>query len=134
MRTHIFLASFITFILISSCGNYGSSSTTNVAMTSQDLFVPEAITVIPGQVLQWTNADTVVHTVIADPQTTAGGPDSDILYPDGIPAGGAYMWVVPSTAISGTTWFYHCRLHGTPGNGSSVGSGMAGVITIAAGY
>ncbi|MEI6080317.1 MAG: hypothetical protein WCQ53_06760 [bacterium] len=121
-------------VIIYCCGNASNSSAVAVSMTNQNLFIPSDILVIPGQVVQWTNMDTVAHTVVADPGTTVGGPDSDLTHPNGIMAGGIYTWPVPSTATTGMIWYYHDRLNGTAGSGTSLGGGMAGIITVAAGF
>ncbi|MBI3986796.1 MAG: hypothetical protein HY343_07750, partial [Lentisphaerae bacterium] len=95
------------------------------------VFNPVAVTVSPGQTVQWTNQDILPHTVTADPgNPVSGGPDSDTPFPDGFTAGQTYSWTVPTNAVSGTQWFYHCRFHGSAGNGSNLGSGMAGMITV----
>jgi len=106
-----------------------SEASTVVTMTNQDRFSPRELSVFPGTIVKWTNADTDPHTVTADSKNTpSSGPSSDSSFPNGLPSGQSYSWTVPSNAIVGTTWFYHCRFHGQSGNGQTLGSGMTGSI------
>jgi plastocyanin len=101
-----------------------------VLMTSFQ-YMPREITVPAGSQITWTNEDPIEHTVTADPANpTPGGPNSDTDFPNGIPAGQSWTWQVPATAAPGTKWFYHCRFHGLPGDGTTFGAGMSGSVTI----
>ena len=114
---------------LTGCG--GGTSSVLISITALDTFDPQIISVNSGSTVRWTNNDTEVHTVTTDANNTAtGGPDSDSVYPDGIPAGSSYEWTTPAGMAAGTNWYYHCRFHGTAGDGSSLGTGMAGVITV----
>jgi plastocyanin len=111
-----------------------SATVTAVDMTQQNQFSPREISVEAGSTVQWTNSDTIMaHTATADPaDPVSGGPNSDILFPNGLRMGQTYSWTVPASAVPGTTWFYYCRFHGSPGNGQSLGAGMTGSITVKA--
>lgn len=112
----------------------GTAKATVVDMTALNQFLPREIRVEAGTTVQWANSDNIMpHTVTDDPANPiSGGPNSDIEYPFGIPPGLVYSWTVPDTAVPGTTWYYHCRFHGSPGNGQSLGVGMTGLITVKA--
>jgi plastocyanin len=104
------------------------STTLDVSMSPGHIFVPVGPSAHPGDMIVWTNDDVDNHTVTSDPlNAVAGGPDSDTVYPNGLQTNNKFYWIVPS-APAGTTWYYHCRFHGGAGNGSSVGTGMAGWI------
>ncbi|MBM3501352.1 MAG: hypothetical protein FJX74_22085 [Armatimonadetes bacterium] len=93
-------------------------------------FSPRTITVPRGSTVKWVNKESFMHTVTRDPlNPVAGGPNSDATFPSGMALNDSYSWTVPSVA-SGTTFFYHCRFHATPGNGSSLGAGMTGSVTV----
>jgi hypothetical protein len=98
-------------------------------MTDTHLFSPQSITAPAGSVIVWNNVSAnMLHTVtpdIANPNM-----NSYSLYPSAIPSGLSFAWTVPATAKSGTAFYYHCLYHGTPGNGTSLGGGMAGVIIV----
>jgi plastocyanin len=88
-------------------------------------FAPADTTVAAGSSVEFTNLDQgVQHSVTKDVQVQPG-PDMPLLNP-----GASYVFQVPPTAASGTTFFYHCRFHGTPGDGTTLGAGMAGVIRV----
>ncbi|MBW3624440.1 MAG: hypothetical protein KY468_13625 [Armatimonadetes bacterium] len=109
----------------------GSPSAVAVNITENPyLFKPAAWTVEPGTVITWNHLTDVPHTVISDPGTPPGGPNSDGQFPEGLKKGDAYSWTVPDDAKPGTTWFYHCRFHGKPGDGKSLGTGMVGTIQV----
>jgi plastocyanin len=103
-----------------------------VNMTS-NAFAPREIRAMPGDTITWTNSDQVPHTVTVDPgNPVAGGPDSDTDQPDGINPGQSWTWKVPENATAGTTLYYHCRFHGQPVDGKTMGTGMAGAIVVVA--
>lgn len=127
------LAASVTTLGLLGCVNpVGLPPNTQVVtMTSQDQYQPRDIQVSPGQLVVWNNADSDLHTVTSDPlDPVAGGPNSATVYPNGMPSGTTYHWTVPTNAASGTVWYYHCQFHGQAGNGTSLGSGMAGSITV----
>jgi plastocyanin len=99
-----------------------------VTMTGQDAFAPKNVKVRAGETVTWQNRDEDNHTVESD--TGVAGLDSDAAYPNGVAPGNKFRWTVPGNATSGTVYFYHCRFHGTAGNGSSYGTGMVGSITV----
>ena len=123
-------------ILASGCagstpGTGPGPTTVDVSATSGSVFSPSTVTVSPGDTVRWTNQASTPHTVTSDAANpTAGGPGSDGQYSGGIPQGQTYSWTVPASAASGTHWYYHCRFHGSPGNGSGQGTGMAGTIAV----
>lgn len=98
-----------------------------VLMVSDNTYDPQTISVSAGNVVQWVNKDDKPHTVTAD---TGNGPNSDAKFPDGIPAGKSYTWKVPADAASGTTYYYHSRFEGQPGDGIMLGQGLAGSVVV----
>ena len=130
----MFLAALIAF---TGCDDDGVSATVNntftVSMTDIDTFSPAAIAVRPGARIIWINNDGEAHTATTDPlNLAAGGPDSDVVYSNGVPPNATYTFIVPGDTPIGTVWFYHCRFHGVPGDGFGVGAGMAGSIRVVA--
>lgn len=94
-------------------------------------FQPQKLTVSAGTMVKWVNTGGAPHTVTADMgNAVSGGPDSSTKFPNGITAGESYTWTVPANAKSGAKWYYHCTYHGSEGNGSSLGTGMSGVIIV----
>jgi plastocyanin len=94
-------------------------------------YSPGEITVSPGSAIVWVNNSSAPHTVTADPQNVVpGGPDSSADFPSNVPPGSSWTWHVPQNAAPGTVWYYHCVLHGRSGDGKSIGTGMAGSITV----
>ena len=95
-------------------------------------FVPKHLVVQPGTVITWTNNAGSPRTIVADQQDIATGwhLSSDTLYPDGIPAGSTWVWIVPADIEMGTQIYYHCRLQGQPGDGAHFGTGLVGLIEI----
>jgi plastocyanin len=115
---------------ISASSSGAEAVTLTVSMVSFQ-YIPREITVPAGTTVTWVNDDPVEHTVTADATNpTPGGPSSDTDFPNGISQGQSWSWQVPLTAANGTRWFYHCRFHGLPGDGTSLGAGMTGSITI----
>ncbi len=101
-----------------------------VSMMPDKTFDPQTVTAVPGQRVTWTNKDTVTHSVIPDTGHVKGGPDSHIKHRRGIKPGQSYHWNVPDNATSGTTYYYHDKDYGKPGDGMTLGSGMAGSVTV----
>jgi plastocyanin len=107
-------------------------SATIVSVVIQSMtYTPREAAVGRGDIVVWTNSDIYQHTVTADAHNAVlGGPNSDAKYPDGFTAGQTYAWTVPADAVPGTTWYYHCRFHGQPGDGKRLGDDMSGSITV----
>jgi plastocyanin len=132
----LFFVLLTTCCLVSAIGCGGGGGGANparvdVMATSTDTFSPRDIVVDRNTRVVWTNVDTDPHTVIVDPlDPVAGGPNSDVTLAATIAPQGTFTWIVPSNAASGTIWYYHCRLHGTAGNGHNFGAGMVGVIVV----
>jgi len=91
-------------------------------------YSPQTANVPKGCTVRWTNTDFMGHTVTTD--VTGSGPNSDTQFPSGIGNNQQYTFQVPANAVSGTKFFYHCRFHGIKGNGTSLGSGMVGVVVV----
>ncbi len=132
----ILIALFSTLVaacLIAGCGGSGGNSGNNggnavtVLATSQHTFNPTQAFAGAGQSVVFRNADFTNHTITAD---SNGGPNSDGQFPNGLGSNDSYTFVVPAGAVAGTHFFYHCRFHGNAGNGTSLGTGMAGEITV----
>lgn len=121
----------LTVIALSGCGGSGSDAflTLNVSLTSIHTYSPAAIVAVPNQSIVFKNNDASVHTVTRDGDE-GPGPFSDQLFPDGMAPGETYTFVIPAEAASGTTYYFHCRFHGQSGDGSHIGTGMAGQITV----
>lgn len=103
----------------------------DIFMTPADVFNPVTVMVKRGEWIEWTNTDTDDHSAIVDPlNPIAGGPDSDIQFPNGVQPGQRFRWRVPEDAVVGDHWFYHCRFHGAAGDGSHLGPGMTGEIIV----
>lgn len=101
-----------------------------ISITPNYSYSPQRATVAAGTTVTWTNNPngSMVHTVTPDLPTA--GMDSGTKYPSGIPLGASFSWTVPANAKSGTAYYYHCAYHGVPGNGTSLGTGMVGVIIV----
>ncbi|MBX7135658.1 MAG: hypothetical protein K1X67_23570 [Fimbriimonadaceae bacterium] len=116
------------FALI-GCGGGGQKLIgTNIIMEPGNTFGPETVEVDADSDVSWTNVDGAPHTVQSDVANM--GPDSDGTFANGLNAGQTYVWRVPASAASGTRYYYHCRFHGTAGNGASLGTGMVGVLIV----
>ena len=111
-----------------SSNSGGGSAATVVLMTGSHSFNPTNVTVAAGSTVQWQNSDTARHTVASD--TGVPNLNSDPAYAAGLPGGAAFNWTVPAGATSGTVFYYHCEFHGSAGDGSHLGTGMAGSITV----
>jgi len=100
-----------------------------VSMTASMTFSPKSLSVPAGATVIWSNDDHLMgHSVKPDLAIT--GMDSDVQYPNTIPMGKTFSWTVPASATPGTVYYYHCKLHGSPGNGKAYGTGMVGVIVV----
>jgi plastocyanin len=124
----------MVFVAATGCNGGGGGANparVDVMATSLDTFDPRDIVVDKGTLVVWTNVDTDNHTVIVDPlDPVGGGPNSDLTMPAGIVPQGTFSWRVPDNAVSGTIWYYHCRIHGTAGTGHNYGNGMVGVMIV----
>ena len=109
-----------------------SSTAEQVEIKIGGEFLPKTMQVRPGTIVSWVNNAGDARTVVADSPTMARDMrlTSDILYPDGIPNGESWVWLVPQDVEYGTIIYYHCRLHGQPGDGKSVGTGLAGMLVV----
>jgi plastocyanin len=97
-------------------------------MTGAHTFSPVNVTVPAGSVVQWQNTDTSRHTVASD--TNLAGFNSDPQFPTGLQGGATFNFTIPAGTPSGTILYYHCEFHGAAGNGTSLGAGMAGTVTV----
>jgi plastocyanin len=95
---------------------------------SSSAFAPKTVNANAGATIRWKNSDFFAHTVTTDVSGT--GPNSDVQFPNGFPQNQTYSFVIPANAVSGTKFFYHCRFHGSGGNGTTFGTGMSGVIIV----
>lgn len=113
-------------------GGTGTTTTgggTTIPVTMENMvYSPQVVTAHAGDVIQWTNKESLPHTVTSD--SGQSGLDSSGQFPNGIPTDGVFQWQVPENAMIGTNYFYHCEFHGAAGDGSSLGIGMAGEITV----
>lgn len=99
------------------------------------LFTPRALTIsrppaFPttlATTVCWFNADSIPHSVTSD---QPGGPNSDTQYPTGIPPGKYFYYTVDPTLPAGTYIYYHCRFKGAAGDGTHIGTGMAGNLVV----
>lgn len=128
MKRLLTLLAISTLLAIAGCGGGGQKLIgTNIFMEPGSTFGPESVQVDADSDVSWTNTDGSAHTVESDDAT---GPDSDASFANGLSGGQTYVWRVPASAPSGTRYYYHCRFHGTAGNGSSLGTGMVGVLIV----
>jgi len=94
-------------------------------------FEPRKVAAPPGATVTWLNKGKKPHTVSADSDNSvAAGPDSAVRFPNGLQPGDSFSWTVPADAVKGTIWYYHCAFHGAEGDGSALGTGMSGAITV----
>ena len=130
----LFVCAILLFGLAGCDGDKGPTpnpAEVYVDATSADEFSPKEILVDKGTIVTWTNTDADPHTVLADHLNPIGmGPNSDASLPNGIEPGKKFAWIVPEGVASGTKWYYHCRFHGSAGDGHSYGAGMAGLIVV----
>jgi plastocyanin len=102
-----------------------------IDITNSFSFDPQTANVDAGTTVTWHNIGSFKHTVTVDAlNVDPGGPNSDIEFPTGLSSGDTYSFQVPEDATSGTQWFYRCRFHGTAGDGTSMGTGMVGVVIV----
>jgi outer membrane protein assembly factor BamB len=94
--------------------------------------LPKHLKVLPGTILRWTNKSGGTRTLVADTQEFADEYrfNADLQYPDGLHDGDEWVWIVPAELEVGTKIYYHCRLHGKPGDGTDYGTGLVGMIEV----
>jgi plastocyanin len=98
----------------------GSAQTVTM---KDDVFQPKNKSIQVGQSVTWINSGSKKHTATSDVTT---GPDA---FDTGdISPGGQKSQTFNSPGI----YFYHCTHHGSAGNGTTIGTGMAGSITVTA--
>jgi plastocyanin len=107
--------------------NGGGGATVNVSITG-GMFSPQTVNAHAGDTVVWTNVEVTPHTVTSD--TGQAGLDSSSQFPTGMNQNATFSWLVPANATIGTQFFYHCIFHGAAGNGTTLGTGMAGQITV----
>jgi len=88
-----------------------------------DVFVPKHKSIQVGQSVTWINNGSKKHTATSDIST---GPNA--FNTGDIPSGAQKSQTFNSAGV----FYYHCIHHGSAGNGTTVGSGMAGSITVTA--
>jgi plastocyanin len=136
-----FLLAAAVAVVIGCGGSSGGGSSTNATNggttgntvtvdmpTGTMSFSPVNAQVHAGDTVKWTNSDALPHTI--KPDTAVANMDSDPAFPGGMANGQQFTWTVPAGATAGTQYFYHCKFHGTAGNGTALGNGMVGVITV----
>lgn len=106
----------------------GGGGTVNVTMDATMTFTPQLVNAHAGDTVKWTNIGAMPHTVTSDPSGATF--DSSVNFPGGMQLNDVFTWTVPANATIGTHYFYHCAFHGAAGNGTSIGTGMAGEITV----
>jgi plastocyanin len=106
----------------------GTTPATVVQMTGNHTFNPTMVTVAAGSTVQWKNTDTTHHTVASD--TGVANFNSDGQFAAGLPGGSTFNFTIPAGTPSGTVFFYHCEFHGAAGDGTHLGTGMAGSVTV----
>jgi plastocyanin len=121
----IVLAAISMGLSASMSGDTAASGHT-VTMAGPNKFAPRDVMIRAGDTVTWQNRDDHDHTVKSD----TGVFDSTGEFPTGMPHGARWSWTVPIDAPKGKVYYYHCAFHGTPGDGSSYGTGMVGSITV----
>jgi len=107
-------------------GNDGQpGATVVIEMQGPSLFTPREVTVARGQTVRWRNVDAVPHTATSDTGVFA----SDGGFPSGLALDDTWEWTVPDTLALGD-YYYYCRFHATPGDGTGFGRGMVGSISV----
>jgi uncharacterized repeat protein (TIGR01451 family) len=97
-----------------------------------NFFSPATLMVPAGTMITWTQKGNSIHTVTG---SNCNSPSnftfsSDTQFPSGMRSGDKYSFMVPANAKSGAMVYYFCRFHGGPGNCTSLGPGMAGVVIV----
>ncbi len=102
-----------------SSGGSNPPSGNNVSI-GDDFFNPQTKVVTAGTSVTWTYNGSGTHSVTSDPPSTELN-SSDLKSTNKI---------YTHTFITADTFYYHCKYHGTAGNGSSFGTGMVGRIIV----
>jgi plastocyanin len=117
-----------------------SGHTLKVIVPDEDRFTPFALTIHPGDSVQWVNNDSDDHTVVSDDAfTTAGHKDTDHILDAN---GGTFILRFTHSG----TFVYYCRFHahldnfhqpvapgpegGIQGSKGNFGTPMSGVVTV----
>jgi outer membrane protein assembly factor BamB len=111
-------------------GTKGTGERVPVAILGE--FLPKRLKVKPGTIVCWINTSGSPRTIVADqPEFSMELKlSSDRQFPQGIPHGESWCWIVPDDLEDDTPIFYHCRIMGKPGDGTALGTGLVGVIEI----
>lgn len=84
-------------------------------------FQPPEVAVSPGGTVTWTNEDSMAHDVTADDGSFDSSPACQAATGTGcLGPGDTFAHTYPTAG----RFTYHCRLHGSPGQG------MTGVVTV----
>lgn len=105
-------------------GSKDTAETMPVTIAGEIL--PRHVKVKPGTIISWTNKSGGPRTIVAD----VGEFSSDAQYPEGIPDGETWVWIVPDDMELDTNIYYHDRLNGKPGDGQKYGTGLVGLIEV----
>ncbi|MBI4851509.1 MAG: DUF11 domain-containing protein [Acidobacteria bacterium] len=130
-----------TAVVKSQSINVSANTTTtvqnNAASTAEvdvmdNFFSPATLMVPAGTMITWTQKGRNVHTVTG---SNCNSPNnftfsSDTQFPNGMRTGEKFSFAVPANAKAGAMVYYFCRFHGAPGNCTSIGPGMAGVVIV----
>lgn len=109
-------------VVLLSAGPHAQAQATGTVRIRDNAYEPADVHVGRGGRVTWALMEGT-HTVTAD---TPKGFDSGTM----AGAGSSYSVDVPNDDV---TIYYHCRIHGTPGDGTRFGSGMVGRIVVGAG-
>ena len=101
-------------------GGAAATQAADAGVSVQDFqFAPPSVTITAGGTVTWTWSGAAPHNVTSDTGAfTASATQSS----------GTFS----QTFNTPGTYYYHCTIHGAAGNGSSLGSGMAGVVVVQA--
>lgn len=95
-----------------------------------NFFSPTTLMVSPGTLVTWSDKGNAPHTITGAPCNTMTFVSSDDKFPNGLKKGDSYSYTIPSDAKSGSVIYYFCRFHGSAGNCTSLGPGMAGMLVV----
>lgn len=119
---------------INTSGKATTTVKNNMASTAgvdimDNFFSPATLMVPAGTMITWSQKGNSIHTVTGA-MCNAMSFNSDGQFPNGMRSGDKYSFMIPNEAKPGTMLYYFCRFHGAPGNCTSLGPGMAGVIIV----
>ncbi len=124
-------------VSISASGNATTTVQNSAAATAEvnimdNFFSPATLMVPAGTMITWSQKGNSIHTVTGSNcnPTSNFTFSSDAQFPSGLRSGDKYSFTVPANAKAGTLVYYFCRFHGAPGNCTSIGPGMAGVVIV----